>query len=195
MPELEFLPEDCQKHSMSRWGYEHWQTISDDSEPYQWYDGGYLQSKGAQYTDWQYSVKSEYDKQRRLARVFRWCGGRREALGSRAFRKHPRYYKASKSATERLRSKFTDLAAQWRRETKFSSSVDDKVMHSAYQSIIAMGRSAVPLVLEELESRRGHWFWGLHLMTGVDPVPPDANIDAARDAWLKWGRQQGHITE
>ena len=73
--------------------------------------------------------------------------------------------------------------------------MDDKVLHSAYQSIIAMGRPAVPLVLEELKSRRGHWFWALHFMTGADPVPKGANIESARDAWLKWGRQKGYMAE
>jgi hypothetical protein len=83
---------------------------------------------------------------------------------------------------------------RWRRETGFLSSLDDKILHGAYQSIIAMGINAVPLVLEELEARRGHWFWALHFMTkGVDPVPEGANVDAARDAWLKWGRREGYL--
>jgi hypothetical protein len=94
---------------------------------------------------------------------------------------------------EKLRAEFTALAAQWRNETKFLSSSDDKIMHSAYQSIIAMGAAAVPLVLEELEVRRGHWFWALHFMAKADPVLEGANIDQAREAWLKWGRENGYL--
>jgi hypothetical protein len=95
---------------------------------------------------------------------------------------------------EQIHPEFAAFAEQWRRETKFSSSLDDKVLHSAYQSIIAMGLSAVPLVLKELESRRGHWFWALHFMTeGANPIPEGANVDGARDAWLRWGRQEGYL--
>lgn len=100
----------------------------------------------------------------------------------------------SQAQADRLRSEFTALAEQWRRETGFLSSLDEKILHSAYQSIIAMGLDAVPLVLEELESRRGHWFWALHFMTkGANPVPEGANIEEARDAWLQWGRQKGYL--
>ena len=92
---------------------------------------------------------------------------------------------------ETMRESFILLAEQWRKETRFLSSSDQKILHPAYQSIIAMGKAAVPLVLEELEARRGHWAWALRFMTGVDPVPDGANIDGARNAWLEWGRQAG----
>lgn len=89
------------------------------------------------------------------------------------------------------RAEFSELAERWRRETRFSSSSDEQILHPAYQSIMAMGSAAVPLVLEELRERHGHWFWALHFMTGVDPVPEGANIAQARDAWLTWGREKG----
>jgi hypothetical protein len=151
----------------------------------------FLQSNRDTNLDWYRIVKSDYDRDRRLARVFHWCKKPRIVRHSVAFRaKTP----APKSiCTEAEREKFAALAEQWRRETRFSSSVTEKVMHSAYQSIIAMGRSAVPLVLQELQSRRGHWFWALHFMTGSDPVPSGANIDDARDAWLAWGKQKRYI--
>jgi hypothetical protein len=48
--------------------------------------------------------------------------------------------------------------------------------------------------IEELQARRGHWFWALNFMTkGIDPAPEGAGIDAARDAWLTWGRQNGFL--
>jgi hypothetical protein len=92
---------------------------------------------------------------------------------------------------ERAHPEFAALAERWRRETRFSSSLDEKVLHPAYQSIIAMGRGAVPLVLSELESHHGHWFWALRFMTGEDPVPQGSNIAQAREAWLDWGRHKG----
>jgi len=96
--------------------------------------------------------------------------------------------------TGELRKEFAALAATWRRETEFVSSSEEKVLHPAYQSIMAMGRDAVPLVLEELKARRGHWFWALKFMTrGSDPVPPGANIEGARQAWLEWGKANGYL--
>lgn len=92
---------------------------------------------------------------------------------------------------ERNNPEFAVLAEQWRRETRFSSSLDEKILHPAYQSIIAMGKSAVPLVLSELASHHGHWFWALRFMTGEDPVPEGSNIAQAREIWLEWGTRKG----
>ncbi|HYA18128.1 MAG TPA: hypothetical protein VEF06_11710 [Bryobacteraceae bacterium] len=94
-------------------------------------------------------------------------------------------------STELLRRRFEDLAAWWRRDTQFSSSLEEKVLHPAYQTIMTLGMAAVPLVLESLKQHRGHWFWALRFMTGADPVPEGANVNQARDAWLEWGRQKG----
>jgi hypothetical protein len=91
------------------------------------------------------------------------------------------------------RQRFSRLAERWRRETRFLSSADEKILHEAYQSIIAMGGEGVPFVLEELEKRRGHWFWALRFMAGVNPVPDGANIDGARDAWIVWGKANGYL--
>jgi hypothetical protein len=92
---------------------------------------------------------------------------------------------------EQKHPEFAALAERWRRETRFSSSLDEKILHPAYQSIIAMGKSAVPLVLSELELHHGHWFWALRFMTGEDPVPEGSNMAQAREAWLDWGRGKG----
>jgi hypothetical protein len=128
--------------------------------------------------DWSHEVKSHYDSERRILEIFE--GPSKPGEGT--------YLRIQ---AERLRPAFNTLAEQWRRETKFLSSLDEKVLHPAYQSIIAMGERAVPLVLEELDARHGHWFWALHFMTGVDPIPEGANIEKARFAWLEWGKEQG----
>lgn len=132
---------------------------------------------------WPDREKDRYEAERRIAASFREFASesKRDAI--------------AKAETETLRVKFAELAQQWRRDTKFLSSSDDKVLHPAYQSIIAMGPAALPLVLEELKLRRGHWFWALRFLSkGADPVPENANIEEAREAWLTWGRQRGHIS-
>ena len=121
-----------------------------------------------------------------LERGYVVAGHFAEVIGSRKQRAS-----SSKTEANRLRRKFEALVSQWRSETRFSSSVDETVLHPAYQSIIAMGTDAVPLVLAELDANRGHWFWALHFMTGNDPVPQGSNVEDARQVWLKWGREKG----
>jgi hypothetical protein len=129
--------------------------------------------------EWADREKSRYGQERRLAE-----------LVTKTLKRDLEVLQEEKS----FREQFIQLANQWRRETKFLSSSDEKILHPAYQSIIAMGNRAVPLVLEELQSRRGHWFWALKFMTnGVDPLPAGANVETARQAWIAWGKQKGFL--
>jgi hypothetical protein len=90
---------------------------------------------------------------------------------------------------------FSALVTRWREETEMHSSMSKKLLHPAYQQIIALGMPAVPLILRELRDRPGFWFEALKAITGQSPVPPDERTDArrARDYWLSWGKEQGYI--
>src|SRR5579864_4464050 len=70
-----------------------------------------------------------------------------------------------------VEAKFNELAQRWRNEVKTLSSTTDRVLHSAYQDIIGMGRPILPLILRELERNGGHWFWALRHITHENPVP------------------------
>lgn len=89
---------------------------------------------------------------------------------------------------------FRDLADQWRKDTRYLSSVTKMAIHPAYQRIIGMGRPALPLILRELRQRGDHWLWALHAITGEDPASPDATFEEAIQAWLEWGGQRGYLT-
>jgi hypothetical protein len=91
---------------------------------------------------------------------------------------------------EELRERFIALASRWKTEREGGSSVLKMVCHPAYQQIIGMGKSAVPLILEELERETDFWFWALQSIMGwLNPVPKSSmgNLSEMRDAWLKWG--------
>lgn len=90
---------------------------------------------------------------------------------------------------------FQTLAARWRAETRFSSSIVDIVMNDAYQQIIGLGLPAVPLILEELRKRPGHWYWALGAITRADPAKDvrPGDIQGICDAWLDWGRKNGLV--
>lgn len=83
---------------------------------------------------------------------------------------------------------FKKLTAEWRAETAFLSDPTQVILHPAYQRIIGLGHPAVPLVVNELVSSGGDWFWALRFMTGAEPVQPTSwgNFDAMRDAWVAW---------
>jgi ribosomal protein L32E len=90
---------------------------------------------------------------------------------------------------------FQKLVSQWRKETAHHSILTKKVMHPAYQRIIGMGPSAIPLILREMKSRPGHWFWALDALTQgeASPAAGSNNLDEATEAWLAWGRAKRYL--
>ncbi|BAZ13374.1 hypothetical protein NIES4071_52130 [Calothrix sp. NIES-4071] len=53
---------------------------------------------------------------------------------------------------------FAKLVKQWREENHGVSSTNQMSMHPAYQQIIGMGESAIPLLLRELEKNQDSGF-------------------------------------
>lgn len=100
---------------------------------------------------------------------------------------------ATPSSTEH-KTKFQELMDEWRSQTAFSSSLIEIVMIPAYQRIIGMGRTAIPLILQELFRQPDHWFWALKAITGEDPVPEQDQGDMVKmtSAWLAWGTTSGY---
>ena len=94
---------------------------------------------------------------------------------------------------EGLDSRFHALAAQWKEETRFLSSIHDMVTHPAYLQIIGMGQEALPLLIDELRREPDHWFVALQAITGTNPIPPSArgDVDAMTQAWLDWAEKRG----
>lgn len=89
---------------------------------------------------------------------------------------------------------FRELADQWKNETAFVGSLSEKVLHPAYQRIIALGTPVISHVLRALESEPDHWFWALRFLTGIDAAEGEDTIDGARRAWLAWGRDRGLLS-
>jgi len=93
-----------------------------------------------------------------------------------------------------LARQFNELADAWERETRAESFAHRRSMHPAYQRIIGLGPAGVSLVLERMRWRQsGHWFWALNALTGEDPAAGLTKPRAAREAWIRWGIEHGHI--
>ena len=96
----------------------------------------------------------------------------------------------------RDRVEFVTLLEGWRQERpRFSSSLAEIIACPSYLRIIAMGKRALPLIMEQLESegsRPDHWCAALEAITGEDPVPEGSRGDTVRiaKAWLEWNRAQ-----
>jgi hypothetical protein len=90
---------------------------------------------------------------------------------------------------------FQQLANRWKRETAFNGHLSKIVMHDDYQRIMAMGPDVIPFILRDLAKKPAHWFWALHNLVpdGQDPAEGLTTIEEARQAWLKWGRDNNYL--
>lgn len=91
--------------------------------------------------------------------------------------------------------KFYRLATIWKTTTIHVANITEKCSHPAYQQIIAMGPSVLPLVFDELRREPDDWFVALRTLTRADPVPSHSrsDFDEAVEAWLEWGGQHGYL--
>lgn len=92
-----------------------------------------------------------------------------------------------------LRDYLRDLLERWRSEAGYSSSLVEKRAHPMYQRIVDMGEEAIPLLLEEIQSRPSFVFMALHDITGEDPIVPEhrGRTAAMVEDWLRWGTEHG----
>ena len=90
---------------------------------------------------------------------------------------------------------FSELVDVWKKESASTSSLHELIMHPAYQRIIGLGISAVPLLLRELQRAPDHWFWALTSITGENPVKEEqtGKLKEMTQSWIDWGKSQGHI--
>jgi hypothetical protein len=94
-----------------------------------------------------------------------------------------------------LKLRFQGLRDEWIDDTLQSSSMEQIVLHPAYQRIIGMGQPALSLILEDLEREPNHWFAALAAISGENPLNPEdyGDLDRMSAAWLAWGKAKSHI--
>ena len=97
-------------------------------------------------------------------------------------------------ASRNDRIEFCHLVIQWKRETRFLSSLDKICTHTAYQRIIGMGEKVLPFIFCELETDPAHWFWALSAITGENPVQSyqRGNLKEMTRVWVEWARSHGY---
>jgi hypothetical protein len=95
-------------------------------------------------------------------------------------------------------SRFQDLVKQWHKERGATSSITEMVMCQSHLQIIAMGPSAIPLILRQMENEGDEpdmWFVALQLLTSADPVTDDVrgNFKKMAEVWLAWALRHGYV--
>ena len=97
---------------------------------------------------------------------------------------------------ERLQiEKFRELVERWTSETRFVSALSEIEQHDALQRIIGMGKSVIPLILQELDRNPS---WLLMALDALVDNPPDLDecsqggVLESTQAWIEWGKR--HIT-
>lgn len=90
---------------------------------------------------------------------------------------------------------FQILAEKWKEESKFFSFNREMTNLPSYQSIIGMGKAAIPFLLKALQNEPQHWFTALNVITQENPVAfaHRGNIVQMTNDWLTWGKKNGLI--
>ena len=94
-----------------------------------------------------------------------------------------------------LRQRFQILATKWHNDTAGLSSPSQIAEHEAYQEIINMGPDVIPLILEELRDRGGHWYIALRKLVSDPPIidpSMSGRMKEVRQIWVDWGRAAGY---
>jgi hypothetical protein len=97
---------------------------------------------------------------------------------------------------DELADEFQIQASEWKRDTLAMSSLSDMFTHPAYQRIMAMGKPALRLILEDLRKETEHWFYALEFIVGKegkDVAQGAETVDDAKSAWLEWGYKNGYL--
>jgi len=95
---------------------------------------------------------------------------------------------------ETLEERFRRLESLWTAETGHLSSTTKIVNHPAFQEILTLGPTVIPLMLRDLEARPRRWVWALPRIAGVDPISESdyGNITKMSQAWLRWAKENGY---
>lgn len=89
------------------------------------------------------------------------------------------------------RQQFDANYQAWLQDSALDSLPHQMKSHESYQSMVALGDRAIPIIAAKLRQEPSFLFLALEDITGEDPVPEEAQGDlrATVDAWLSWLRK------
>jgi hypothetical protein len=167
--------DNCQKHSLD-WMQNYVRRATEDIlSEWNYHTSTLSATAKHRYQHWSDRVKSQYDRELRLGRVFRWS------------------HKMRTPARKTVGAEFKNYADKWWKETRILSSIQGKIFNQYYQRIIGMGKPVLPFIFADLERRGGQWYWALECITGENPADSATNLDQARRMWLDYAAKNGYL--
>lgn len=105
------------------------------------------------------------------------------------------HFNLSVSRQNGIKQRFYFFSMRWKADTQYLSSINEMVLHPAYQQIVGMGPAVISSLLLELKKDPDYWFEALKAITGIDPVAENdmGNLSKMVESWLDWGRVNGYI--
>jgi hypothetical protein len=90
---------------------------------------------------------------------------------------------------------FNELANKWREEIGAESSLSKITGNINYLRIIALGKSALPFILRDLQREPSPWFVALRAITGELKIGKEhaGNFRRISETWINWGKRNGYI--
>lgn len=68
------------------------------------------------------------------------------------------------------------------------------MMQPEYWDIIKMDKAALRFIFKEMKGPRwADWLFALRVITDQTLGTPESGINEIREAWLKWGRENGYL--
>jgi hypothetical protein len=91
-------------------------------------------------------------------------------------------------------ARFAQLMENWRKKIRYSSSLKRNILQPEYWDIIQMDKAALPFIFREMEGPRwADWLFALRVIADRTVGTSESGINEVRDAWLKWGRDNGYL--
>ncbi len=82
--------------------------------------------------------------------------------------------------------RFQSHLLNWQKKTLFLSSTKSIIENEDFQAIVAMGQSAIPFIIEEIENKPSTLVWALNLICNRKITDnPNTTISDACKLWVK----------
>lgn len=96
---------------------------------------------------------------------------------------------------QNLTIKFSQLSCEVVSDYYYKSSPDSIQKHPSYLKIIAMGKEAIPFLIEELDKNPTYWFRALGLVANSNPIKQENRgiVPAMINDWKLWALEHGYI--
>ena len=94
-----------------------------------------------------------------------------------------------------VKPKFKKYLENWKRETFFSSRLDQIVGNRNFKNIVELGENAIPFILAEVHQKPSNLIWALNAILNRTISQENITVTEACKAWVRWGLRNRIISE